>query len=442
MDPEAGDLSAGDANSKRARTDALSACRHLQPGGGADARPRVVHVSQKDLGQLRGETAHIIELARALWSEGAEVEVLVPAVGRYPDEVPFRIRYLPALGGPRLARLVSFELSLAFFFLTRPLLPRRAQVYVRKGVLLHSALLAARLMGRPAILEVNETDQEPAQFHKLPQRFLPFLRLLSRAAFKMSGHIIAVSKGMREWVLSNGASPGKVEVVPNAADPELFRPMSKSACCQALGLDERFRWICFVGAMEFWQGLEVLLQAMASVAQEKEEARLMLVGPGSQRASLLRQAEELGIADRVVLAGAVARRTVPLCIGASDICVAPVIAAEHCPIKVFEYLACERPVVASDIPAIAEVLKASGSGWLSKPGCPKDLAAKMLEALNTSDAEKSEMGRHGRQVVVERYSWRSVARRVLNNAGWSWMGQADSVPGSPVGGSVNLKRKG
>jgi glycosyltransferase involved in cell wall biosynthesis len=412
---------------------------------GADTHPLVVHVSQKDLGQLKGETAHIIELARALWAEGAEVEVLAPAVGRYPDEVPFRIRYLPALGSPRLARLASFELSLMFFFLMRPLLARRAQLYVRKGVFLHSALLAARLAGRPAILEVNGTDEEAAQFHSLFPALVPLLNALSQASFKMAGSILTVSEGLRQWIVSHGASLEKVAVVPNAADPELFRPMSKGACCQALGFEGRFRWICFVGAMEFWQGLEVLLQAMATVGQENEEARLLLVGPGSHRERLLRLAEELGIGDRVVLAGAVSRKLVPLYVGASDVCVAPVVAAEHCPIKVFEYLACERPVVASDIPTVAEVLKASGSGWLSKPGCPKDLAAKILEALNTSDAQRSEMGRRGRQVVVERYSWRSVARRVLDNAGWA--GQMESpagqaAPGSCAARSANLKRKG
>jgi glycosyltransferase involved in cell wall biosynthesis len=410
-------------------------------------RPRVVHISQKDLSQVKGETAHIVELARALWAEGAEVEVLVPGVGRYPDEVPFRIRYLPALRSPRLARLVSFELSLIFFFLSRPLLARRAQVYVRKGVFLHTPLLAARLMGRPAILEVNETDEEPAQFHRVPPHFLPLLHLLSRAAFKMCGHIVAVSEGLRGWIVSLGAPLDRVAIVPNGADPELFRPMSRSACCRALGLEEKFRWVCFVGAMEFWQGLEVLLHAMAAVAREEEKARLLLVGRGSQREKLEQMARDLGIGDRVVFTGAVAQRLVPLYIGASDICAAPVVGADHCPIKVFEYLACERPVVASDIPAVAKVLKASlpgqgSSGWLSRAGCSRDLAARLLQALDTSDAERTAMGRRGRQLVVESYSWRSAARTVLALLCHAGAGRAEPLPSCPTRGPFDAERKG
>src|SRR5690606_34709531 len=117
--------------------------------------------------------------------------------------------------------------------------------------------------------------------------------------------------------------------------------------------------------------LEVLLEAFARLARIDESTRLRLVGHGPQYAALAAQADELGIAHRVDLVGAVAPQEMPAQLAAMDIAVAPYPQLPDfyfSPLKLYEYLAAGLPVVASDIGPCAEILDGGALGVLVTPG--------------------------------------------------------------------------
>jgi glycosyltransferase involved in cell wall biosynthesis len=373
----------------------------------------VLHISQKDLSERHAETVHIIELARALHEAGVPVRAVVPGLGRYPQETPFEITYLPALKHPRLLRLLSYEASLLAHLLVRLRSVRRAGVYVRKGLLLLSPLLLARLVGGPAVLEVNGTDEDAARQHGLPPAATALLRLLSRGSYALARHIVVVTDTLRDYLAGMGVPQGKIHVVPNGANTRLFRPLDAEECRRSLGLEAGGRYVCFVGQMAKWQGLDLLLAAAAALAGDFPDLRVLLVGGGEERAGLEAQTERLGLGDRVVFRGPVGFEEVPLYLGAATVCVAPLVVETHSPLKLFEYLACARPVVASDVAGVREVVQGYGCGWLAEPGSAEDLAARLAQGLRAAPEEREAMGRRGREAVVQRHSWDHAARLVM-----------------------------
>ncbi len=131
---------------------------------------------------------------------------------------------------------------------------------------------------------------------------------------------------------------------------------------------------------------------------------------------LLNLSRELGIEDRFIFTGVVPYDRVPAYINASDVCAAPFILARNAkiglsPLKLYEYMACGKPVVASAISGVADALEASKGGISVLPENPEALAGAILKLLENKELRAS-MGSKGLSYVTENYSWYSVARQV------------------------------
>ena len=130
---------------------------------------------------------------------------------------------------------------------------------------------------------------------------------------------------------------------------------------------------------------------------------------------LIELAEQLDVSDKVIFMGMVPYQRVPLYINASDVCAAPFVKVRNersgvSPLKLCEYLACRKPVVASKLSGL-EILEQNNTGILVKPENPEALANAIIRLLQNSDC-RNQMGENGRRYVVENRSWESVAKRV------------------------------
>jgi glycosyltransferase involved in cell wall biosynthesis len=131
---------------------------------------------------------------------------------------------------------------------------------------------------------------------------------------------------------------------------------------------------------------------------------------------LLNLSRELGVEGRFVFTGVVAYDRVPVYINASDICAAPFILARNAkiglsPLKLYEYMACGKPVVASAISGVVDILEASEGGISVPPENPEALAEAISKLLENREL-RSKLGSKGLSHVTETYSWYSVAKQV------------------------------
>lgn len=238
-----------------------------------------------------------------------------------------------------------------------------------------------------------------------------------KTALGFSDRIIAVTPGIKANLEGIYKIPGdKIVVVSNGANTSLFKPLEQETCRKELGLDLKTPYICFVGNLAPWQGVEYLVKAAPFILSKFPECRFLIVGAGVMKDDLLKLCRELGIKDKFLFTDVVAYDRVPLYINASEICTAPFIIARNAkiglsPLKLYEYMACGKPVVASNISGVSGVLEASGGGISVLPENPDALAEGILKLLE-DPGSRIKLGSKGLSYVTENYSWYSVAKKV------------------------------
>ncbi len=238
-----------------------------------------------------------------------------------------------------------------------------------------------------------------------------------KKALGFSDRIIAVTPGIKVNLENGYNIPGKkIVVVSNGANTSLFRPLEQGNCRRELGLDPEISYVCFVGNLAPWQGIEYLVKAAPSILSRFPQCRFLIVGDGVMKNELLKLSRELGVDDKFIFTGVVAYDRVPIYINASDVCAAPFILARNAkiglsPLKLYEYMACGKPVVASDISGVSDALEASKGGISVLPENPGALAEAILKLLENSEL-RNQLGSKGLSYVTENYSWYSVAKQV------------------------------
>jgi len=191
---------------------------------------------------------------------------------------------------------------------------------------------------------------------------VPSQRRQCAEALRGAAAVISVSTSMADVAAELGAPPGRIHVIPNGVDMELFRPMDRADARRELGLPETGRLLVTVAHLGVRKGHREVIQALSRLP---DDVRLVLVGsdPGRGRSlPMLRgMIHSLGLDGRVVLAGAQPHERIPLFLNAADV---SVLASyrEGCPNVVLESLACGTPVVATDVGSVAEMVQPGENG--------------------------------------------------------------------------------
>lgn len=286
-------------------------------------------------------------------------------------------------------------------------------------------LFAGLIHGTPIVCEVNGFFGDEIRLidgdHPSPTVTAQMNRIICRISerylLRRADSVIAVTAGIKHHLIEEyGVDEKKIIIIENGANTGIFRPGAREEARKILGLDPAAHYVCFTGNFAPWQGLPDLIRAVPEIVDRCQAARFLLVGDGVMRERCTALAEELGVLDRIHFTGRVAYERVPLYITASDVCVAPFIRDRNAkiglsPLKIYEYMGCERPVVASDIPGVRELIERSGGGFTVRPEDPHAIASAVLTLL--TDPEKGDgMGGAGREYVRKNHSWDIVSRKV------------------------------
>jgi len=223
---------------------------------------------------------------------------------------------------------------------------------------------------------------------------------------KAASRIVAVSGGVRTDTLSTyGLPTNRIVVVSNGANLSEFHPQDRMSCRALLGLRPHDRILCFVGNLAPWQGVDLILRAMKRLILTDEHVRLILVGDGPEIGRLRSLAVAMNLTAFVRFEGNVPHAQVPKYISASDVCLAPFRQGRKAsPIKVFEYMACARPIVLGGVDALGDFVE------------PEDVDAfaTAVKRLLSNPSEAHAMGLNGRRAVESARSWEATARGVAD----------------------------
>jgi glycosyltransferase involved in cell wall biosynthesis len=231
--------------------------------------------------------------------------------------------------------------------------------------------------------------------------------------WKRSDSIIAVTSGIKQHLVKFQIDESKINVIENGANTDLFKPIDKSIARDKVSLDQKYKYVCFVGNLAPWQGVEFLIKASPLILKEYTDIRFLIVGDGIMKKEWMQIAEDLGISDKFIFTGSVPYEMTHVYINASDVCVVPKkpLKSGYSPLKLYEYMACGRPIIATRTDGF-ELLEEMNAGILINPENPVDFANSILTLLDNPEL-MTNMGSNGRKYIVENHSWDSVARKVL-----------------------------
>jgi glycosyltransferase involved in cell wall biosynthesis len=250
-------------------------------------------------------------------------------------------------------------------------------IHERFNLLALGGAWASKKLGIPFVLEVNADLLEQRKFKGVPERGLRrlFAVWATRICFNAAAKIICISVGLKDHLSSTwNIEDSKLIVLPCAADVEAFGPnRNPELVRRGLGLTTE-PVVIWVGGFYPWHDLDLLLKSFALVLQRHPEAKLVLVGDGQTRPSVERMIQKNGLRQSVILTGTIAHTRVPEMLSIADIAVvpsAPVSASRGgtgTPLKLYEYMAAGKAIVATALNEAAEVIQDGHNGLLVEAG--------------------------------------------------------------------------
>ncbi|MFY9610037.1 MAG: glycosyltransferase family 4 protein [Blastocatellia bacterium] len=290
-------------------------------------------------------------------------------------------------------------------------------IYQRYSRFNWTGVVLSLVTGLPLALEFNGSEVWLSQnWDPVGLRWL--LRRFERLNLKAAHHIFVVSEVERGNLLAAGIASDRIVVNPNGVDVDRFKPNCGGRQIRtALGISDRIV-IGFVGTFGPWHGAPVLAEA-ALLISESVKCYFLFIGDGEQRSTVENIIDSATGKVPASFVGRLSHAEVPAYLDACDIFAAPNVPAGDgseffgSPTKLFEYMSMARPVVASRLGQIAEIIDDGLNGLLVEPGDAKALA-RAIEKLAADGALRLRLGSAARQTVIEHYTWRHNAARVFD----------------------------
>ncbi len=378
---------------------------------------RILAYCDEDLSVAAGGARQVLELAKALVQRGHDVTVVAPqpmVTGDPQAHDRLRMDTVPVVrrGGLR---------PLSFFLGSLTVL-RRAVSTWRPDVVLWfdspgqmAPLWAFRDHTCPIVYFVNGIPDEEVQGF---WRRTPIRQLLSYGISQATRRAEAVVSVCPEVFESlRRVRPVEAErcvVIRNGVDPVQFAPQSASQARATLGLTGSGPYIGFVGGFFPWHGLETLVEAVPLVMKTFPDLQVLLVGDGQTKPVLERVVHQKHLTAQVRFVGRAELEAVPTWVAAMDVCIVLHKQTRSYPgdsMKLWEYLACGRPVVTTAGPGYGDTVEAMGAGLAAQPDDPSDLARQLIRLLENQDL-RTQMGERGRSAVLQSHSWAARAAQL------------------------------
>lgn len=360
-----------------------------------------------------GQNVHVEEIITALRELGHEVRLVAPEMA---DETEFGhdggwVAKLKAALPKALYELLEMAYSVvAYRRLARAIREFRPDViYERYNLFLFAGVWAKRRFGLPLLLEVNAPLAEERAAHD-GMAFPGLARRAQAWVWRRADVCLPVTRVLAGHVQRAGVPEARIEVLHNGINRTHFDAApTHDAARAALGLSGK-TVLGFTGFVRAWHGLDRVIRWMATTGQEN--VHLLVVGEGPARAELEALSRELGIGDHITFTGLVARERVPGLVAAFDVALQPAVVEYASPLKLFEYLALGRAVVAPAVPNLMEVLCDDDNALLFDPGQAGALEAALSRLCGDADL-RERLGRAARATIDARgLTWRANAGRI------------------------------
>ena len=244
-------------------------------------------------------------------------------------------------------------------------------------------------------------------------------KISEKYIYQNSNLILALTPKLRNYIIKFGANPLKVKLQISGVDTNLFKPATKNLdLSKKWGLDHADKIVLFAGTLYKFSTLDWLTKNWRLLLKKIPQAKLLILGMGPLLPTLETIIKKNRLEKTVILTGWQPYRLLPDFINLADVCINLFklnnITRDIIPTKLFQYLACGKPVIAFPLPGTVEILPGEKAGmvYAKDNQSALNLITKLLENKNAA----WQIGRNGYQLTKEKYDWKKIAEHVLETA--------------------------
>jgi len=353
---------------------------------------KILYITLEDLSLHKGSVTHIKEIVAGLQKRGHQVGL----IGR-----PWK----------------SIVLSSLFLLISLfGKLPQYDVIYARDYHTVILALLPRLFFRKKLVYEINGIahEEQKLKSHSIVNHILvSIIQKAEKMATRCSDRIVSVTPQIATYLIQDfHCQADKVKVIGNGVNTKKFQPLYAETLLwswrKKLGITKEDVVIAFIGNLALWQGVNILIESAFQLLSNRENLKFLIVGDGLLRGSLEKRVSDSIYEKKFIFTGMIEYEEIPILINLADICVAPFISKRNrttgvSPLKVFEYMACGKPIVCSRIEGL-EFIEQEGVGRLISPEDVVSLQEELIDLIKNLQ-KRIMMGNKGLQIAHENFDW-------------------------------------
>ncbi len=372
-------------------------------------------VSSKEIAEMSGPRSHVLGVIGGFESLGWEVEKFI-----FGDEVPEKWISRgseKAISSSWIRAFVSDLLRIFFNYRNSFKVYKK---YSEKADLVYERFGSFQSLGRvfqkrhiPWVLETNALLSYESKFYRKTLFLSSIAKSFEKRAYQKCDVLVCISEALKEIITNEiNINPEKICVLPNAVNIDMFDPESHSS----IRLHSTFT-IGFIGSLYPWSGLDNLFHSVKELKDRDINIKLTIVGDGQQLTTLEELAEKLDIAQDVAFVGRVNWSDIPKYISGFDLCYSGQTQFGPgkmylSPLKLYEYMSMEKPVVISNFEDARRLIQHGETGFLFDPNNRNELT-RVLQDAYVNQKLLVNIGKAGREVIAKNHSWESRIEKLI-----------------------------
>ena len=372
-----------------------------------------------------GGTPRISSIINVLVKRGHEVSVAASLASGYNDALKilecdnvFPLKNISRLDKNKMLKYLLFHPFNISKIVYGAMKVKPDIIIAHNSIAGWAELLAKKVTGCLAVADMTDLLFEYLPSYSEHTSWTSYLQEIGKQVenkvIREADKIVTISNTMKEVLIQKGAKRENVDVVYDGVDLGIFKSSCKE---EAEALRQKHaagaeNVIMFHGVIDPQDQPEIIVDAAMDVLKEHPNTMFWLIGDGAAIPGIKEKVRRIGIEKHFFFSGWIPFENVPSFISACDIglVILPdtVSARIRVTLKGFEYWACEKPIVVSELPALKEIVTQGQTGLFYKPGHPQDLAEKICILLEDKRLSRK-MGRAGQELVEKKYSWNKLA---------------------------------
>ncbi len=363
---------------------------------------KLIYIANTRMPTEKAHGIQIMKMCRNFALAGLNVELVVPKRKNeikesvwqyYGQEENFKIKYL------EITDFMQFFVPRISFWLQSRSFLKSVLSYLKKK---EANIIYTRDISFAKRLSISD-ENIFCEIHRLP-------RSLNKEDLEKTKGLITITQGLKNELIEKGIPEEKILVAPDGVDLNDFNiEVSKTEAREKLNLPLDKKIVLYAGLFDEWKGYSTLLESSKFFS---EEVKLVMIGGTKEQVEKLKKEY-----PDVIFLGYLSYTDLPFNQKAADVLVLPNSGKEKIsqywtsPLKLFTYMASNRPIVASDLPSIREVLNENNS-YLVKPDNPEELA-KGIKIVLEDGALSERISKQARE-DIKKYSWQKRTENILN----------------------------